>query len=306
MLFKQKTAYEIYDGLVGSEMCIRDSHETFCLFRRARPTYDPNGSAKAWVYAIAHNVFLMSCRSEKRRGRHEELADDELPDVPVPAEAEAFATKDAVRKALGRLSVDRREAGSLHHAQGLSLPGVGAGLGNHTMAAQRRRTSRPAATFAGSQQRMNGIIGACRPLPSRSPMSATLRLILAAICLLLLGIAGSADARPSNKWRIQCNSDADSDGVVTLLLSAGSTVAIFTTVGIVLAVLFESIRFFHKVPLTDCLLGLKWSPQTALRADQIGSSGAFGVVPLFAGTLLISGIAMLVAVGGCGENAAEC
>ena len=84
--------------------------------------------------------------------------------------------------------------------------------------------------------------------------------------------------------------------VVTLLLIVSSTVAIFTTIGIVLSVLFESIRFFHKVPLTDFLLGLQWSPQTAIRADQIGSSGAFGMVPLFAGTLLISGIAMLVAV----------
>lgn len=84
--------------------------------------------------------------------------------------------------------------------------------------------------------------------------------------------------------------------VVTLLLIISSTVAIFTTIGIVLSVLFESIRFFHKVPLTDFLLGLQWSPQTAIRADQIGSSGAFGMVPLFAGTLLISGIAMLVAV----------
>jgi phosphate transport system permease protein len=40
---------------------------------------------------------------------------------------------------------------------------------------------------------------------------------------------------------------------------------------------------------------VNWSPQTAIRADQVGSSGAFGAVPLFAGTLLISGIAMFVA-----------
>ncbi|MGD8843843.1 MAG: phosphate ABC transporter permease subunit PstC, partial [Gammaproteobacteria bacterium] len=52
----------------------------------------------------------------------------------------------------------------------------------------------------------------------------------------------------------------------------------------------------HAVPLQDFLFGLKWSPQTAIRADQVGSSGAFGAVPLFAGTLLISLIAMLVAV----------
>ena len=54
-------------------------------------------------------------------------------------------------------------------------------------------------------------------------------------------------------------------------------------------------RFFQKVPLTEFLFGLQWSPQTALRADQVGSTGAFGAVPLFVGTLLITLIAMLVA-----------
>ncbi|MGD9363088.1 MAG: phosphate ABC transporter permease subunit PstC, partial [Desulfobacterales bacterium] len=47
---------------------------------------------------------------------------------------------------------------------------------------------------------------------------------------------------------------------------------------------------------TDFLFGLDWSPQMALRADQVGSSGAFGAIPVFMGTLLISGIAMTVAV----------
>jgi phosphate transport system permease protein len=45
----------------------------------------------------------------------------------------------------------------------------------------------------------------------------------------------------------------------------------------------------------DFLFGLEWSPQTAIRADQVGSSGAFGIAPLVAGTLLITLIAMLVA-----------
>lgn len=80
------------------------------------------------------------------------------------------------------------------------------------------------------------------------------------------------------------------------LLLACSTVAILTTIGIVLSVLFESVRFFGSVPATDFLFGLNWSPQTAMRADQVGSSGSFGAVPLFAGTLLISAIAMLIAV----------
>ena len=74
-----------------------------------------------------------------------------------------------------------------------------------------------------------------------------------------------------------------------------STLAIFTTIGIVLSVLFEASRFFQAVPVTEFLFGLEWSPQMAIREDQVGSSGAFGAVPLFAGTLLISFIAMLVA-----------
>jgi phosphate transport system permease protein len=50
------------------------------------------------------------------------------------------------------------------------------------------------------------------------------------------------------------------------------------------------------VPFTEFFFGTNWSPQMAIRADQIGSSGAFGAVPLFVGTLLISLVAMVVAV----------
>lgn len=86
------------------------------------------------------------------------------------------------------------------------------------------------------------------------------------------------------------------ESVVNSLLIAASSVAILTTIGIVLSVLFEAIRFFGEVPLADFLFGTTWSPQTAIRADQVGSSGSFGAVPLFAGTMLITAIAMLVAV----------
>ncbi|MDX1514310.1 MAG: phosphate ABC transporter permease subunit PstC, partial [Gammaproteobacteria bacterium] len=85
------------------------------------------------------------------------------------------------------------------------------------------------------------------------------------------------------------------EGVVRGFLIISSTLAIFTTIGIVLSVLFESIRFFGRVPVTEFLFGLEWSPQTAIREDQVGSSGAFGAVPLFTGTLMISAIAVGVA-----------
>jgi phosphate transport system permease protein len=83
--------------------------------------------------------------------------------------------------------------------------------------------------------------------------------------------------------------------VIKVLLIACSTVAILTTVGIVFSVLFETLRFFARYPFWDFLFGLQWSPQTAIREDQVGSSGAFGAVPLFAGTTLIMLIAMLIA-----------
>ncbi len=78
-------------------------------------------------------------------------------------------------------------------------------------------------------------------------------------------------------------------------LLASSLVAILTTIGIVFSLLFETIRFLDAVPLLDFLFGLNWSPQIAIREDQVGSSGAFGVVPLLVGTGLIAAVAMTVA-----------
>ncbi len=85
------------------------------------------------------------------------------------------------------------------------------------------------------------------------------------------------------------------DTIVTWLLIASSTVAILTTIGIIFSLVFEAYRFFSAVPVFDFLFGLQWSPQTAIRSDQVGSSGSFGVIPLLAGTGLISLIALLVA-----------
>ncbi|MGC2856532.1 phosphate ABC transporter permease subunit PstC [Novispirillum sp. DQ9] len=86
------------------------------------------------------------------------------------------------------------------------------------------------------------------------------------------------------------------ENIIRAMMVLCSLVAILTTLGIVLSLLFESLRFFSEVSLHDFLFGLNWSPQTAMRSDQVGSSGAFGAVPLFAGTMLIAMIAMAVAV----------
>jgi len=83
--------------------------------------------------------------------------------------------------------------------------------------------------------------------------------------------------------------------VLTALIVC-STLSILITIGIVSSLIFETLQFLEHVSLADFLFGLKWSPQTAIRADQVGSSGSFGAIPLFTGTLLITAIALLLAV----------
>jgi phosphate transport system permease protein len=75
-----------------------------------------------------------------------------------------------------------------------------------------------------------------------------------------------------------------------------SAIAILTTLGIVLSLLFETLKFFASYSPVDFLFGTQWSPQVAIRSDQVGQSGAFGAVPLFVGTFLIMIIAMIIAI----------
>ena len=124
-------------------------------------------------------------------------------------------------------------------------------------------------------------------------LHASARWILSGL-MIGLGLLGLAFAWSRVKPQLRARNQVE--GIIRIGLVLASTIAILTTLGILLSVLFEAVMFFRKVPVTDFLFGLTWSPQTALRADQVGSSGAFGAIPLFTGTLLISAIAMFVAM----------
>jgi phosphate transport system permease protein len=111
--------------------------------------------------------------------------------------------------------------------------------------------------------------------------------------LAAIGAAAFALRRTAPQFRAR----AGVERWVMTLLFAASLIAILTTLGIFLSLLFESLRFFRLYPLDSFLFGTSWSPQTALRADQAGSSGAFGSIPLLWGTFFIGAIiAMIVAV----------
>ena len=99
----------------------------------------------------------------------------------------------------------------------------------------------------------------------------------------------SAKTNPAFRARVSY------ERLLNVFLILSSVIAVVTTLGIVASLLFESLRFFHEVQVSDFVFGLHWSPQTALRSDQVAASGSFGAVPLFMGTLLISMLAMMVA-----------
>ena len=86
--------------------------------------------------------------------------------------------------------------------------------------------------------------------------------------------------------------------IILWALIASSTIAILTTIGIVLSVLFESIRFFKLIPIQDFIFGLEWNPQFegAERAGSGGGTATYGMLPMLVGTFLISFVALTVAV----------
>jgi phosphate transport system permease protein len=115
--------------------------------------------------------------------------------------------------------------------------------------------------------------------------------VLGLVLALTLGGFLFAKGRINVSFRARNHVEA----VIFGVLMVCSAIAILTTLGIVLSLLTESLRFFSEINALDFLFGTKWSPQTAMRADQVGQSGSFGAVPLFAGTFLITLIAMIVA-----------
>ena len=106
--------------------------------------------------------------------------------------------------------------------------------------------------------------------------------------------------------RVKSNNRARDDVELILkgLLFVSSLVAILTTIGIIVSLLFESIKFFSTINLFDFIFGTSWSPQRAFVRDAstitpeeyLELKDAFGSVPLFAGTAFIALIAMFVAV----------
>jgi phosphate transport system permease protein len=116
--------------------------------------------------------------------------------------------------------------------------------------------------------------------------------LLVAGAAAVAGIAALLYARSRISARLRARNAVER--VINIVLLACSAVAILTTVGIVASLLTEAIRFFSFVSPIDFFFGTVWNP--AFSSTDSGAHGQYGLLPLLAGTLMITVIAMLVAV----------
>ncbi|MET3662716.1 phosphate ABC transporter permease subunit PstC [Aquamicrobium ahrensii] len=125
-----------------------------------------------------------------------------------------------------------------------------------------------------------------RSLSDSSSLSSAIGAILLSLAGAWLGLSGITLRRRARN---------NVERVMLWGLIAASTVAILTTVGIVLSMLFQTLTFFQSVPLSNFFFGTVWDPRFAA-AGSGGATGQFGLIPLLAGTLYIALVAMLFAV----------
>jgi phosphate transport system permease protein len=76
--------------------------------------------------------------------------------------------------------------------------------------------------------------------------------------------------------------------IIERLLFLCAALSVLTTAGIIAVLALETYEFLREVPILEFLTGTEWTP---LFANQ-----HFGVLPLVVGTLLVSSIAMVVAL----------
>ena len=112
----------------------------------------------------------------------------------------------------------------------------------------------------------------------------------AVLCCALLGLIVTARQKPSVNARDQVQF------FMVSIFFISALIAILTTAAIIFSLFFESLRFFNLYNVFDFIFGLHWSPNVAIRTDQVASEGSFGMIPVLLGTLLISFIAMCVAI----------
>jgi RNA polymerase sigma-70 factor (ECF subfamily) len=112
--------------------------ETFLQVHRARRTYDPSRPVVPWALAIARHVFLMECRTRRRKGDVDAVELDDTVAAAGRGHDEAVIARDRLRHGLSGLTPGTRRAVLLHHVQGWSFREIARRLGINSAAAKLR------------------------------------------------------------------------------------------------------------------------------------------------------------------------
>lgn len=115
--------------------------------------------------------------------------------------------------------------------------------------------------------------------------------------ILSLGIAALGGLMALRSISTEFRARNRSETIIRSVLAICAIIAILTTIGIVLSLIFETLTFFNNIGwrIDKFLFGTRWSPLSGVHSGEMDPDKV-GAVPLFAGTLLITAIAMLVAV----------
>ncbi|WP_172295132.1 phosphate ABC transporter permease subunit PstC [Pseudoruegeria sp. HB172150] len=117
-------------------------------------------------------------------------------------------------------------------------------------------------------------------------MSATGALLMA-IVVLAIALGGFLFALMRTHKDFRARNVVETS--IRYLLIGAASIAILTTVGIILSLIFNTIEFFYRYPAWDFFFGTTWAP-------SFGGGSELGIIPLLWGTLYISFIALVVAV----------
>ncbi len=112
--------------------------DTFLQMHRARRTYNPERPLVPWSLAIARHVFLMDCRTRRRKGDFDRVGLDDTTAAVDARQDEALIARDALDRALDGLSDGTRQAVLLHHVHGWSFEEISKRMGINNAAARLR------------------------------------------------------------------------------------------------------------------------------------------------------------------------
>lgn len=179
------------------------------------------------------------------------------------------------------------ETSVIRHLVLSSLPAeMAIGMNEQQLNVMMRRLSQIASGFGVSDPTQAELAAAAQLKGlQNTAMFAKIAVVVA------IALAGLAYARHRVSATLRARNSVEI--VTKVAMALCSVIAVLTTVGIVLSMLSEAIKFFTFVSPMDFFFGTRWEPGFSTAGASMGD---YGLLPLLWGTLMVAGIAMLVAV----------